>query len=473
MIKEEIKKYITRQTLEQAKILRLSTYTRKGQKHRHRYFYYRMEKHIENFLENGEPRWITIAGLRGVGKTTILAQIFAKYQKKFKERVLYISMDEVVQKMNGTLFEVLDAYEDILGESFHSLKENVLLLVDEVHTDEKWQDALKTLHDKSRRVLVVSTGSSAIAINKTADIARRLQVEKMHPLRFTEYTMLAENIIPTKGLGEQIRTALLESDNADEVYEKLKILEKEVHKYWQKVDKKRILPFIQYHATPSTLKHKEPTAIYRALNRTVERIIQKDLPKIHPFSLSVLNEINVLLYLTASSDTHSASGFTRDLKTVSGKTVENIFRTLEKAELLLRIYPFSTSAPKKVRKPSKYLFCAPSIRAALIHLTDPNAITGTHKGKLLEDSVVMHLYNYLSDSGVSFGYDDAKGGADIILSGRKKIAIEIGWNKKSRKQVFKTMHDIQGDYGLLITDALVLEKKENVVTIPFEFFFLI
>lgn len=472
MTNEQIKNYVARQLTEQEKILSLSVQLN-GKTHPKRYFFFRIEKHIESFLKKGNPRWITIPGLRGVGKTTVLAQIFFQYSHKFNNKVLYISLDEVVNKMGGDLFSVLDAYESLLGESFHSLKDNVLLLIDEVHFDPKWQDALKTLYDKSRRVFVLSTGSSAIAINRNPDAARRFLTERMHPLRFTEYTMLSSGITPQKGLGSKIREILFESDNADEVYKKLQSIKDEVHAYWQKVDEKTIGKYIQYYSLPSVLQYDNPTEIYQILNSTLDRIIRRDFPGMYAFSSSVLSKIPSLLYLVASSDVRSMAGFAKDLQSVDEKTLIAIFRVLEDAELLLRVYPFSSSAPKRVRKPSKYLFFAPSLRAALVHLVDPRAVLTSHKGKLLEDAVSMHLYNYISDKELSFGYDDAQGGADLIISGRKKMVIEVGWNKNKIDQALKTMGDIQGDYGLLITNTPILKKDRNVVTIPFEYFFLL
>ena len=472
MTNEQIKNYVARQLTEQEKILSLYVQSN-GKKHPRRYFFSRIEKHIESFLTKGSPRWITIPGLRGVGKTTILAQIFFQYSHKFNSRVLYVSLDEVVNKMGGDLFNVLDAYESLLGESFHSLKDNILLLIDEVHFDPKWQDALKTLYDKSRRAFVLSTGSSATAINRNSDAKRRFLTEKMPPLKFTEYTMLSGGITPQKGLENKIREILFESDNADDLYKKLQSIKDEVRAYWQKVDEKTIEKYIRYYSLPSVLPHDDPFEIYQILNSTLDRIIQEDFPGVHTFSSSVLSKISQLLYLIASSDVRSVSGFAKDLQNINEKTLTAVFRALEDAELLLRVYPFSSSAPKRVRKPSKYLFFAPSLRAALIHTVDPRAVLTSHKGKLLEDAVSMHLHSYISGKELSFGYDDAQGGADLIIGDKKKIVIEVGWNKNKIDQALKTMKDIQGDYGLLITNTPTLKKDRNVVTIPFEYFFLL
>jgi uncharacterized protein len=482
MSNQEVKNYVARQLTEQAKILRLSAYDRNGQVYLKRYFYYRLDKYARNFLDTGsEPRWVMVPGLRGVGKTTVLAQLFFAFQKRFGGRVLYVSLDDIANKLGGDLFAVLDVYEELLGESFSSLKENVLLLVDEVHFDPKWQAALKSLYDKSRRIFIISTGSSAIVINRTADVARRSLVEKMYPLKFTEYMMLADTIdgtidvrFPAK-LGEQIAQALFESRDAAEAYSRFKTLENQVRAYWQKADILAIDRYIKYYSLPSVLAYKDDVAIYTILNSVVDRIVEKDLPTMQSFSTAILAKIPSLLFLVASSDTRSLAAFAKDLKDIDEKTLIAVFRILEEAELLLRVYPFSLSAPKRVRKPSKYLFFASSIRAALIHLTDSRAIDAKHKGKLLEDSVGMYLYRHFSGIiGASLGFDDAQGGADFIIdAGGKRIVIETGWNKRDASQAIQSIHDAKAHYGALVTNSSILEQKDNVVTVPFDFFYLL
>lgn len=478
----EVKQYIARQLTEQAKILKLSAYDQNGKSYLRRYFYYCLDKHMRNFLEKGsEPRWVMVPGLRGVGKTTVLAQLFFAYQKRFNGRVLYVTLDEVTKKMNSNLFAVLDAYEELLGESYPSLSENVLLIVDEVHFDPEWQSALKSLYDKSRRVFIISTGSSAIAINRTADVARRSLVEKMYPLKFTEYIMLADTVskqdevrFPPK-LGELISQSIFKSRNAEEVYSGLRAVETQVRAYWQKTDIRAIERYIKYYSLPSVLSYREDASIYSVLNSVVDRIVEKDLPTMKSFSTEVLAKIPSLLFLVASSDTRSLAAFANDLKDIDVKTLGTIFQVLKDAELLLRVYPFSLSAPKRVRKPSKYLFFASSIRAALIHLTDSRAIDIQHRGKLLEDTVGMYIYrHFASVIGVSFGYDDAQGGADFIIDTRsKRIAIETGWNKKDGNQLIKTMKETGAAYGLLITNSATIEHYDNIIVVPFEYFFLL
>jgi hypothetical protein len=52
-----------------------------------RYGCYRIEKYIKDFLlGKKESRWVIVPGLRGVGKTTILAQLFFYFKSVFKKK---------------------------------------------------------------------------------------------------------------------------------------------------------------------------------------------------------------------------------------------------------------------------------------------------------------------------------------------------------------------------------------------------
>jgi len=279
---------------------------------------------------------------------------------------------------------------------------------------------------------------------------------------------------PSK-LGENVARGLFKSENAIEAFGLLKSLENQVRAYWQKTDILAIDRYIKYYSLPSVLAYKDDAAIYTILNSVVDRIVEKDLPTMQSFSTAILAKVPSLLFLVASSDTRSLAALANDLKDIDEKTLIAVFRVLEETELLLRVYPFSLSAPKRVRKPSKYLFFASSIRAALIHLTDSRAIDAQHKGKLLEDSVGMYIYrNFSNVIGASLGYDDAQGGADFIVdAGGRRIVIETGWNKRDASQAIQTMQEVKANYGLLVTNSSVLEQKNNVLTVPFEYFFLL
>jgi predicted AAA+ superfamily ATPase len=483
MAREEIKNYIARQLSEQAKVLGLSAFDQKGHGYLKRFFYYRIEKFVREFLaSHGEPRWIIIPGLRGVGKTTVLAQIFFQYSGAFGKNILYVSLDDVTKKLGSNLFEVLDAYEELIATSFSQLKEDVLLLVDEVHFDPEWQFALKSLYDRSRRVFIISTGSSAIALNMTTDVARRSHTEKMYPLKFTEYVMISDSVDQTKDavqfppkLGERLAMALFESENAQDALENLQKISGSVVQYWQSVDTRAIDRYLKFYSTPSVLSYADDAAIYANLNSVIDRIIERDIPTMKPFTADIQAKIPALLFILAGSEAQSLEGMAGELKDIEVKTLSVILKVLEDAELLIRVYPYSASAPKKVRQPSKYLFLASSLRAALLHLIDSRSIDIQHKGKLLEDVVGMYLYRHFKNSiGWTMSYDAGKNGADFIVEGSKRIVVETGWNKRTHQQVVNTMERVSGaTYGIVVTNSCTLGVQDNVLFVPFDYFFLL
>src|SRR3972149_5564027 len=113
MSAEIIKQYISRQLIEEEAILKSYASDEKERYYLKRFIFYRLEEYISEFLQKkSDLRWILLPGLRGVGKTTVLAQLFFLLQNNFKNRILYISVDDIVNKLNSNLYEVLDCYEE-------------------------------------------------------------------------------------------------------------------------------------------------------------------------------------------------------------------------------------------------------------------------------------------------------------------------------------------------------------------------
>ncbi|MCX6736938.1 MAG: AAA family ATPase [Candidatus Parcubacteria bacterium] len=154
---EEILKYVQNQLVRAPFRLRSYIQDEQGRKYFQRDIYVKIDKYFNDFLHNLEVqnRWIIIPGLRGVGKTTMLAQLFLNhYQEIGHSRMLYISLDEVVNIFDSSLKNVLDAYEKILGESFEKITEPLFIFIDEVQYDPKWASVLKSVYDRSNKVFV-------------------------------------------------------------------------------------------------------------------------------------------------------------------------------------------------------------------------------------------------------------------------------------------------------------------------------
>jgi len=64
-------------------------------------------------------------------------------------------------------------FEKILRKSPEILDDNVYILIDEAHFDKFWQTTVKVLYDRSKKVFIVVTGSSSVAM----EVSSILRVE--------------------------------------------------------------------------------------------------------------------------------------------------------------------------------------------------------------------------------------------------------------------------------------------------------
>src|SRR3989344_8024703 len=90
-------------------------YTSKdGERHKHRYIFYRLKMYLDRFLKNygKAERWIILYGLRGIGKTTLMFQIYQEIRKTgiSPNEVLYLSADELITYSNGNLAQAITTY---------------------------------------------------------------------------------------------------------------------------------------------------------------------------------------------------------------------------------------------------------------------------------------------------------------------------------------------------------------------------
>ncbi|EDK72565.1 hypothetical protein TM7_0310 [candidate division TM7 genomosp. GTL1] len=110
------------------------------------------------------------------------------------------------------------------------------LFLDEVQEDEQWADVLFSLHERSRRLFIFCSGSSAIYLKNNANVVRRANIEPLYPLNYTEYQMLRFNVTPEPGLKQSLKKAVFESESADQARRRIAALMPSVRKYLSKVD---------------------------------------------------------------------------------------------------------------------------------------------------------------------------------------------------------------------------------------------
>jgi len=432
----------------------------------------KLRMHKNNFLKGGASvRWLVIPGFRGTGKTTLLAQLYHDTDKT-NINILYLSLDQVVQILGVTLNDVLTIYEEILGSPFEQMNKRLILFIDEVQYDINWAIVLKSLYDRSNKIFIIATGSSAVMLQNNPDVGRRAIFEKLYPMCFTEYVKIKLGKYEIPRLSKKIRDVIFNSINAQQVFDGLKKLENDARRYWLNINRMEIDKYIKYGTLPFMVALNNEALVYDQVKKTIDRVVSNDIPQIGQFSPEIVSVIPTLLYAIADSDQLSINTITKTLQ-ISRPTIMSILDTLEKTETLLRIHPHG-SHMAQARKPSKYLFSSPAFRSMYFSFIGSIKNPTEKIGKLLEDTIGLYLNRFLSSqTNTALTYDSAERGADFIIRfGNENIIAEIGMGKKDCDQVEHSMKRIKAKYGLVISMS-PLRQHGNCVYVPLSYFLLV
>lgn len=474
---EKIREYINEQLAQADFRARAYVFDAQNKKRPNRNVFVRIQSHIDAFLAGNKAyRWVALTGLRGAGKTTLMYQLY--YAKKnIDGYFLVMSVDEITQTLGSSIREVVEVFEEVIGRSISNLDKPLFLFLDEVQYDEKWGVTLKSIYDRAHNVFLFSTGSAAVLMNSNSDIARRALYEKVYPLSFTEFVKIKYDKFEIKGLAQLLRHAMFESGSAKEVYETLQAYEQRITEYYLGRSRLDIENYIHYGSLPFMIALENEALVYDQIQKSLDRVINKDIPQMRGLSPDIVASISAILYAVADMDALNFSTVAQNFG-ISRPKITEIFSVLEQTEVLHRIYPQGSHFKQVTQKPSKYLFSSPAFRA-MYYKTIGNTISEQNaRGRLLEDLVGMYLHRICDKKPLlSLTYDSAKGGADFIFSiGERRIVIEVGVNKKEYRQVIQTSKKVNASYGIVISEhAKQLEYNEeaNALKIPLQYFLLI
>ncbi|WP_245527625.1 AAA family ATPase [Methanotorris igneus] len=129
---------------------------------------------------------------------------------------------------NITLMDALKSYSEIFGVNLYD--EKIILLLDEIQYEKQWDLILKNLYDTTN-IFVIATGSSAVKLKESPDLARKTLHKPIYPMTFREYIYLTHNIKIESIFEEVILNGKL--DNFKKLYARVysQITEDEVKKY--------------------------------------------------------------------------------------------------------------------------------------------------------------------------------------------------------------------------------------------------
>ncbi|MBM3713483.1 MAG: ATP-binding protein [Actinobacteria bacterium] len=443
-----------------------------------------IERFISEKLEEHE-KIILMPGIRGVGKTTLLMQLLKieklissndyfllKNLKKIKE-IIYI--DTSFLKLNNiSLNDFFNFYERLNEFIFESLKEKIILLLDEVHYDENWGLFLKSIFDRTKshsNILIIATGSSAINLIINPDLSRRVTIKEIFPLKFTEYLNIKHKIFPAEQLSEELKEIIFNSSEAASVCKELKNKKSQVEKLNLNIYLNIRQDYFETGGFPFTIKISTKTEAIELVKNVINSIIIKDIISLKTFKTETISKINSLIYLLAGSGKISYEKLQQSLKIPEFRTLNAIIEVLVMSGLLIKVSSLGRSYGA-ARKTPKFLFISPTLRSAILD----NFFSSDQEGTKLEDYFAL-LYQKDLKSKLSSGlaYDISDGGADFILTGkdRKKIIIEIGFSKEEVLQILNTKKKVNGKYGLVFGSRNLELVGDFIVKIPLEYLLLI
>lgn len=446
----------------------------------------RLEKYLNSFIRGEKDiRLVIMYGLRGIGKTTMLFQLYYYLlnEKKIpQENVIYLSIDELSLQTDGetqsiTYDVVKDYVEKYHQQALQTIDKKLFIFIDESHFDKKWAIAAKTIYDSSRNIFLIMTGSSAISLHLNTDTARRSIKEPIFPISFLEYGVISNNIFPKSGTADAIKQSTLSLEPASlsflptahsylvrEFKEKGKDIETELNKY---------LTIGGFGFSFESTEER----VYRRILDMIQRIITQDMPLVSNFDTKTYPDmwriLGALSIKTPGETSHNK--LFRDLNLTSPTHVKNILDTMEKTQLLISVKPFPKDAGAKTNYPFKYYFSSPTILTALKYANGKTSRDEVDNGLLWETVIANSLFKITQTAGTPLNlfYDPIKeGNVDFLIvnpvSG-KIIPIEVGGNK-SKKQIKQAIINYESEYGVLITNHGIIKFEDKVLEIPLWFF---
>ena len=441
----------------------------------YRFEFEEIKDSIDDFLDgNVLNRFIVLPGIRGVGKTTLLYQAYYYLLNEkhiLPEQIIYISCDDLNNLVDCNIREIVDIY---LNNQFNTklrlLDKELFLLIDESQYDKNWSIAGKIIYDRSEKIFMVFTGSSALNLEYNADAARRMFKRVITPLNYNEHLKLKYNY-SNNDIGNSLINLILNGEEQNAIK-----YEKEVNRdlintvRYNSTDWKE---YLKYGGFPILAHNVNFRRLSSNIVDMVEKVINTDMVAIKNFTFeNQTNSNRILRYLALqNAGDLSQNNLAKYLKT-SQANVKNILDILEKTHLIFSIEAYGTSS-KRIKKTKKYYFATSSIRNAL-SINSGNTIKDIkqYEGILLENHVASLLFNFTQRGNNYFTlYYDAnkKRNVDFILQQdfKNPVPIEVGRGKKDKKQIAHAINNYGADYGIIISDTTInIEKDDNIIYIP-------
>jgi len=447
----------------------------------HRTEYYKIKKYLDEFLNNEKDAssFVVMPGLRGVGKTTILLQIYdylANERNIDSDDILFLSMERL-RYYDADLLKIVENFLEFTHKtSLIHLDKKIFVLVDECHFDKQWGLSGKIIYDYTKNIFLLCTGSSALNLEMNADVVRRSSKEAIFPNSFHDYLLLKYNIDTGNNFSNVLENLIYLGE--EKYFNEARVLEKEVHKQLRALNKNPNIEFNEFlkrHGFPFSLYSKEKKA-YQNIFDNIKKVVDEDIPSIKSFnSSSTINFMKILMYLGTQRPGSLSTQKIANYLSISSSTVHEMLNVLEKSQLIFNIKPYG-GGTKAIKSSWKYYFLSPSLKAAISYELGRYDLNNRKcLGTLTENYVASSLFKMKQISFRMMGifFPTEKKGCDFLIKTKLDdlVPIEVGVGKKTKSQLTRAINKYDADYGILISNRYSrLQYYDDIIHIPLVIF---
>ena len=347
-----------------------------------RILYYEIKKHLDH------KNALVITGMRQVGKTTLMKQIFDELEIKAK---LWFDLDN---PLDQKVFENVDynnIYEDLLDISQTKEADKLFVFIDEIQNFPAISKVIKYLIDYYGVKFIV-TGSSSFYLKNLfpESLSGRKFLYQLNPMNFREYLYFLGFL----ELGEATQNKFIPQKKSLFSYQKL------IREYKN---------YLRFGGFPEVVLTDDRSTKKQILKNIFASFFEKDLQLLSDFK--DIRELRDLILLLAPrvGSMMDISKLASELKLHRPK----IYAYLEflQGVFFVKLLPkFSKSIDRSVAAGKKIYFSDTGIL---------NILGKVNEAQIFENAVLNQLYSY---GELSF-YNNRKQEIDFILD--KKIAFEV------------------------------------------------
>jgi hypothetical protein len=376
--------------------------------------------------------------------------------------------------IESDLFFVINTFvEKVHNSTIVDLDKKLIILVDEAHYDREWSTKIKSIYDRTKNIFFVITGSSALSLNLSVDVLRRIRKEIMPPLNLSDYLLLKYEIFfQPKHTSVTIRDLIFYGlAKLDEAKRIEKRLQQKFGRLPKSVDIELDL-FLKSGGFGFSIQNKDVNEVMKRTMAVVDKVVTDDLTLIKDIEKNTQQvAYKILGYLAlkkAGEISHSKLG---NLLNKSPDVIRYLLDSMEKTEIIFSVKPSSKEPAVKTKKPWKYYFSTPTIYNAIYRIAGGD-YSSEYMGLLWEDAVASTLYRMskaLITPKVNLFYDSHEGGVDFILHDllqQRSIPIEVGSGDKGIKQLRTAINKHKASHGILVCGCEKIESIDNIIKIP-------